>query len=158
MMTMKCVKVKVKGAELDLWSAQKLAKSSFRPKLNFHDNADNRRQIYKSILFLTNLLQEIPPDNHSVLKSQCTADDDDGGKGEGCEEEEEEEEEGRGGGGGGRRRWRRGGGSRGGAAEGVLCDHPLLLPILVSATHPGEKTQHPLATNFEKTQVSGFQS
>jgi len=34
------------------------------------------------------------PDNHSVLKSQCTSDDDDGGKRESGEEEQEEEEDG----------------------------------------------------------------
>ena len=84
------------------------------------------------------LVSQILPDNHSVLKSQCTSDDDDGGKRECGEEEEEEEEERRGGGGGGRWRWSLGG-SWWRSAEGVFCDHPLLLPILMPAPHPGEE-------------------
>ena len=76
------------------------------------------------------------PDNHSVLQSERTSDHDDGGEGEAGEQEQQEEEEGRRGARWGRWRWSRGGGGGWRGARGVLGDHPLLLPVLVPASHP----------------------
>ena len=76
------------------------------------------------------------PDNHSVLQSERTSDHDDGGEGEAGEQEQQEEEEGRRGARWGRWRWSRGGGGGWRGARGVLGDNPLLLPVLVPASHP----------------------
>ena len=47
------------------------------------------------VLCLEGDVDQILPDNHSVLQSEGTSDHDDGGEGEAGEQEQQEEEEGR---------------------------------------------------------------